>query len=42
MPTPENSLRKVGWPHDGHSVSVGSDIFCWISWLVPQFEQAYS
>jgi len=42
MPTPEKSLRRVGCPHDGHSVSVGSVIFCWTSCVVLQDEQAYS
>jgi len=41
-PTLVNSLRSVGWPQDGHSVSVGSDIFCCTSWVVSQVEQAYS
>lgn len=42
MPTPENSLRRVDSPHDGHCVSVGSVIFCWTSCVVSQVEQAYS
>ncbi|MFM8893899.1 MAG: hypothetical protein ACKOE2_00660 [Actinomycetales bacterium] len=37
-----NSLRSVLWWQVGHSVSVGSVIFCWTSWVVSQFEQAYS
>ena len=42
MPTPEKSLRSVDCPQDGHSVSVGSVIFCCTSWVVSQVEQAYS
>jgi hypothetical protein len=42
MPTPENSLRSPDSPQVGQSVSVGSDIFCWISCVVSQLEQAYS
>jgi hypothetical protein len=42
MPTPENSLRSVDCPQDGHSVSVGSVILCCTSCVVSQFEQAYS
>gem|GEM_PF-6454127 len=41
-PTLVNSLRSVLWWQVGHSVSVGSVIFCWTSWVVSQFEQAYS
>jgi hypothetical protein len=42
MPTPEKSLRSVGCPQAGHSVSVGSVIFCCTSCVTSQVEQAYS
>jgi len=41
-PTLLKSLRRVGWWQAGHCVRVGSVIRCCTSWVVSQFEQAYS